>query len=46
MRAPFDARYFADVLTDVLDALEIERAHFAGNSMGGRIALELALTYP
>ena len=46
LRAPFDARYFARVLTDVLDALEIERAHVAGNSMGGRIALELALTAP
>ena len=46
LRAPFDARYFAGVLSDVLDALEIERAHVAGNSMGGRIALELALTEP
>jgi pimeloyl-ACP methyl ester carboxylesterase len=46
LRAPFDARYFAGVLTEVLDALEIERAHLAGNSMGGRIALELALTEP
>jgi pimeloyl-ACP methyl ester carboxylesterase len=46
VRAAFDARYFADVLSDLLDTLGIERAHLAGNSMGGRIALELALTSP
>jgi pimeloyl-ACP methyl ester carboxylesterase len=46
LRAAYDARYFAAVLGDVLDALGTERAHVAGNSMGGRIALELALTEP
>jgi pimeloyl-ACP methyl ester carboxylesterase len=46
LRAAYDARYFAAVLTDVLDALGVERAHVVGNSMGGRIALELALTEP
>jgi pimeloyl-ACP methyl ester carboxylesterase len=46
LRAAYDARYFARVLTDVLDALGVDRAHVAGNSMGGRIALELALTDP
>lgn len=46
LRAAYDARYFAAVLTDVLDALGVERAHLVGNSMGGRIALELALTEP
>ena len=30
----------------LLDALEIDRAHVAGNSMGGRVALEMALTKP
>ena len=29
-----------------MDAMEIERAHLVGNSMGGRIALELALRRP
>ena len=43
LRAPFDARYFSRVMTAVLDALGIDRAHVAGNSMGGRIALEMAL---
>jgi hypothetical protein len=46
LRAAFDARYYARVLTDVLDALGIDRAHVAGNSMGGRIALEPALREP
>jgi pimeloyl-ACP methyl ester carboxylesterase len=43
LRAPFDAPYFARVVVSVLDALGLERAHVVGNSMGGRIALELAL---
>jgi pimeloyl-ACP methyl ester carboxylesterase len=46
LRAAFDARYFARVITDLLDVLGVDRAHVAGNSMGGRIALELALTEP
>ncbi len=46
LRAAYDARYFAGVLSDLLDVLGTERAHIAGNSMGGRIALELALSQP
>src|ERR671922_44497 len=42
LRAPFDAPYFARVIVSVLDALGLDRAHVAGNSIGGRIALELA----
>ncbi len=30
----------------VLDALQIERAHFVGYSMGGRVALAFALAHP
>jgi pimeloyl-ACP methyl ester carboxylesterase len=37
--------FAADVIA-LLDALEIERAIFAGHSMGGGIALTLALEYP
>jgi pimeloyl-ACP methyl ester carboxylesterase len=44
VRAPFDARYFARAMTAVLDAAGLERAHVIGNSMGGRIAIEMALT--
>jgi pimeloyl-ACP methyl ester carboxylesterase len=44
--ARYDARFFADSITALLDALELERADFVGNSMGGRIALELGLSAP
>jgi hypothetical protein len=46
VRAPFDAPYFADVLGEVLDAAGVDHAHVVGNSMGGRVAIELALTRP
>ncbi len=38
-----DAAAFA---VRVLDALKIDSAHLVGNSLGGAIALETALTYP
>jgi len=44
--AAYDAPWFAAVVIDLLDALELERADFAGNSMGGRIAIELGLSEP
>ena len=40
---------FADLVADtagILDALELERAHFVGLSMGGGIALGAALEHP
>src|SRR5690606_23753463 len=47
---PLSARYhppfFAAALVELLDALGIARAHFVGNSMGGRIALEMGLRHP
>jgi pimeloyl-ACP methyl ester carboxylesterase len=45
-RAGYDARYFAGTTLDYMDEMAIDRAHLVGNSMGGRIALELALTAP
>ena len=42
----YDAPWFASALTELLDELGIERAHLAGNSMGGRIAIETGLLYP
>ena len=44
--AAYDAPYFADVMRALLDSLEIDRAHLAGNSMGGRVAIELGLSEP
>jgi pimeloyl-ACP methyl ester carboxylesterase len=44
--APYDARYFAKSVVRLLDALELERAHIVGNSLGGRVALELGLRHP
>ncbi len=42
----YNAAWFAEIMTGLLDALEIERAHVVGNSMGGRIAIELGLSRP
>jgi pimeloyl-ACP methyl ester carboxylesterase len=44
--APYDARWFAAAVTGVLDALGLERSHLIGNSMGGRVAIEVGLTAP
>ncbi|MBM4246322.1 MAG: alpha/beta fold hydrolase [Deltaproteobacteria bacterium] len=44
--APYHPPFFARAIVDLMDALEIDRAHVIGNSMGGRVALELGLRYP
>ena len=44
--AAYDAPYFARATIDLLDALELDRAHLIGNSLGGRIALEVGLRHP
>ncbi|MGH2794612.1 MAG: alpha/beta fold hydrolase [Actinomycetota bacterium] len=44
--ARYDAATFATFTLDLMDALGIERAHLIGNSMGGRISLEVALRAP
>ncbi|MCW3018427.1 MAG: hypothetical protein JWN10_735 [Solirubrobacterales bacterium] len=44
--ASYDARFFARAVTGLLDALELDRAHLIGNSLGGRVALEVALQDP
>jgi pimeloyl-ACP methyl ester carboxylesterase len=41
--APYDSAWFARSVFDVLDALDVDRAWLAGNSMGGRIAIEAGL---
>jgi pimeloyl-ACP methyl ester carboxylesterase len=45
-RAPYTAPWFAEAVRGVMDALEIESAHLVGNSMGGRVALEMGLRWP
>jgi pimeloyl-ACP methyl ester carboxylesterase len=43
---PLHPAYFAKWLVALLDALALDRAHLIGNSMGGRIALEVGLRSP
>src|SRR5436190_2730915 len=44
--APYDAPFFARTVLGAMDALGIDRAHVVGNSMGGRVALEIGLEHP
>jgi pimeloyl-ACP methyl ester carboxylesterase len=44
--ASYDAGFFARAVVDLLDELELDRAHVIGNSLGGRVALELGLAHP
>ena len=44
--APYDAPFFARAVIGAMDAMGIERAHVVGNSMGGRVAIELGLEHP
>jgi len=51
-KSPFDAEQamdpqsLAQLITQQMDDLGILKAHFAGNSLGGWIALEIAAIYP
>jgi pimeloyl-ACP methyl ester carboxylesterase len=44
--ASYDARFLARAVVDLLDALDLGRAHLIGNSLGGRVALEVGLLHP
>jgi pimeloyl-ACP methyl ester carboxylesterase len=44
--APYHPPFFARALIELMDALGIAQAHVVGNSMGGRIALDLGLRHP
>lgn len=45
-RGRYDARWFARRVFSFLDQIDIDTAFVAGNSMGGRIAMEMAMTEP
>jgi pimeloyl-ACP methyl ester carboxylesterase len=45
-RGAYNARWFAELMLEMMDEQEIHRAHIVGNSMGGRIALEMAMIAP
>jgi pimeloyl-ACP methyl ester carboxylesterase len=42
----YDARFFGEWLTGLLDELGVADAVLTGNSLGGRISLEIALAHP
>jgi pimeloyl-ACP methyl ester carboxylesterase len=46
LTAAYDAPFFARSVVALLDALELDRADVVGNSMGGRVALEVGLRSP
>lgn len=45
-RGGYNARWFAEYMLAMMDAQGIEAAHIVGNSMGGRIAIEMGLIAP
>jgi pimeloyl-ACP methyl ester carboxylesterase len=45
-RGAYDAPWFAEQVRKVMDGLSIDRAFLAGNSMGGRVAMETAMRHP
>lgn len=44
--AAYDAPYFADAVTALMDELGLDSAHVVGNSLGGRVGIELGLRHP
>ena len=44
--APYDFSFFARFIRNLMDGLEIERAHLIGHSLGGGAALRFAILYP
>jgi pimeloyl-ACP methyl ester carboxylesterase len=46
LRAPYDAAWFARAVCRFMDTQGIQRAHLVGNSLGGRVAIEVGLQSP
>jgi pimeloyl-ACP methyl ester carboxylesterase len=45
-RGAYNARWFAEIMLGMMDAQNIGSAHVVGNSMGGRIAIEMGMVAP
>jgi pimeloyl-ACP methyl ester carboxylesterase len=45
-RGSYTAPWFAEAMLQLMDALGVEQADIVGNSLGGRVAIELALRHP
>lgn len=43
---PYSLSFYAQVLTELLDKMGVEKAVFVGHSMGGQISMITALNYP
>ncbi|HEX6587242.1 MAG TPA: alpha/beta fold hydrolase [Solirubrobacterales bacterium] len=46
LRAPYDPAWFARAVCRFMDAQGIARAHLLGNSLGGRVSIEVGLQAP
>jgi pimeloyl-ACP methyl ester carboxylesterase len=46
LTAPYSASWFAATVLETMDAMGVDAAFLVGNSMGGRVALEVALRAP
>jgi pimeloyl-ACP methyl ester carboxylesterase len=46
LRAPYDAAWFSRAVIRFMDSMGIGRAHIVGNSLGGRVAIEVGLREP
>jgi pimeloyl-ACP methyl ester carboxylesterase len=46
LRAPYDAAWFSRAVIRFMEAEGIDRAHLVGNSLGGRVAIEVGLRNP
>jgi pimeloyl-ACP methyl ester carboxylesterase len=42
----YNASWFSSLMLGMMDELEISRAHVVGNSMGGRVGIEMGLVAP
>src|SRR5436309_6247844 len=42
----YNAGWFAQIMLGLMDELGIDQSHVVGNSMGGRIAIEMGLISP